>query len=104
MSQDALDIYKLHRLEEIENGTFSEPFIRTTDSAIFKGVFDLSPDQTDSDAGHVDQKQLKPRILVTAFPVDLDVNDEITRSYTSETYNVQFFERDDQGIPVIWLY
>jgi hypothetical protein len=103
MATDALDIYRQHRLEEITNAPFSEEFL-ITGGAVFGGIFDHASDQTDTDKGQVDQKERKPRILVDSIPAGLDVGEEITRIYTAETFNVQYFGRDDEGVPHIWLY
>ena len=104
MSQDALDVYKQHRIEEIENGAFSREFSYNAGADTFRGIFDRASDQAENDGGNVDQKHLKPRIIVAAIPVTLTKDAEIVDSYTGNTYKAHYFGRDDDGVPHIWLY
>jgi len=103
MSTDALDVYASHRKQSIELH-FANQFSFDAGATTFEGIFDYASEQAEEDGGHVDQKQLKPRILVDAIPPGLSIDYEVVNEYTGETFNVQYFSKDDMGVPYIWLY
>lgn len=103
MSEDALEIYNLHRQEQLDNSPFSDVFSYGVGKKLY-GYFDFSPEQDTEDAGHVAQKQRKPRIIVGVIPDDLSEKDDITQDSTGTVFTVHYFGEDDNGVPHIWLY
>lgn len=98
----ALDVQKRHREYQCEHGPFSESF--STEYLSFKGVFDFSPANENSDGGNVQQKNRKPRIMVATIPDGLEPDIEITRDGTGEIFRFHFSGVDAEGVSYVWMY
>ena len=104
MSTDALDAMNAQMVEAVENGPFAQTFtLDPSGSAIsFKGIFDNAHEDQGKDGGGVPRQSRTPRILVSeilaGFVREAEVSDGTT------TWKISKAEKDDQGIPVIWLY
>lgn len=98
-----MSILDSHRDAALTNGLFAEVFYYFIDSQ-FSGVFDHSWTSSNADAGHADQKQRRPRIMVGEVPERLSVDDEIVRAATGERFHVLSIEKDPGNISSVWLY
>jgi hypothetical protein len=105
MSQSTLDIMNGHRKEAVENSPSSETFSIVGGELTFKGIFDRSPEADNKDKGNIQQKQLKPRIMVNSKPIGLTEHlTMITRENGIQTFKFSFYEIDDEGQGLVWLY
>lgn len=100
----ALDIYDQHRMEQVENGVFSEDFILDPSGVgtIIKGIFDEAYATDNQDQGNVRQQRRTPVILLASIPAGITPQStQITvRGVNRTIYKV---DRDENGIPRMWL-
>ena len=104
MSTDALEVMNAQMVEAVENGPSSQEFTLDPDgSAItFKGIFDNATENDNQDSGHVRQQSRTPRILVSEILDGFVREAEVTDGTT--TWHISKPDKDENGIPVIWLY
>lgn len=100
---NALDIYYQHRIEQIENGQFSEEFVLDPSGAAntFRGIYDEEYFTHERDQGNVRQQTRRPRILVSTIPTGAEKNVKIT--VRSEERTIQKIDLDPEGVPRIWI-
>lgn len=104
MSQDTLDILHTHRTAQVELSPFSETF-QIVGGDTFRGWFDRAHLEDKEDKGHITQKKLTPLIGVAEVPAGLvERSSEITRENGTDTYTLRFIGKDDEGIPILWLF
>jgi len=95
---------RAQRKSQIEDGVFSETFYLNpaTTRDVIKGIYDDSYLTEDDDQGNVRQQKRKPRVLVDTIPATV-----VFRSTQIEVrgvvYTIQKGDRDDEGIPRMWL-
>lgn len=103
MSESSLEIYRTHRLEQTENGTFSEEF-EIVGGLKFWGIFDNAHSEGMTDSGKVIQRPNQKRILVNKIPETLVLKvSQIVRIVNGQIYLYAKKGYDDEGVPVLWL-
>ena len=100
MTTDALEIYAEHRKYQLEEGSFSETGI-IDGSTDVKGVFDDSHKTIGRDGGNVTGHKRDIRFLVDTVPSYTQRTSTIV--IDGKTYKVMRDDKDDRGIPVLWL-
>ena len=104
MSQKTIDILRQHRTNQIELSPSSETF-QIVGGSTFKGIFDRAHKEDDKDSGNVTQKKLTPMIMVSTIPAGLTPRtSEITRETVDKTFKLNFIGKDEEGIPILWLF
>lgn len=104
MSQETIDIMRQHRTNQIELSPSSETF-QIVGGSTFIGIFDRAHKEDNKDSGNVTQKKLTPMIMVSTIPAGLiEQSSEITRETPGETFVFNYVGKDDEGIPILWLY
>lgn len=104
MSQETIDILRQHRADQIELNPSSELF-QIDGGVSFYGVFDNSHIEEGKDAGNITQKKLLARIMVAVVPSGLvERTSKIIREDGTTTFTFKFVGKDEEGIPILWLY
>ena len=100
MSQESLAIYNTHRKYQVEQGTFSETGL--IDGSIeVSGVFDDHYDFGNKDAGNVMQNSHRVKFLVDTVPA---FTPKVSKLVLDRgTYIIMKSDKDDQGVPRLWL-
>ena len=109
MTSSALDIYKLHLTAQVgENSPFTETAIYDPSGAdvTLYGVFDDNTYRSYKDAANVVQKKSSPRFIVSENVTGFDVyaDKDLFLTYRNRTYKIEFVDKDEQGLQVLWLY
>lgn len=104
MSQETIDILRQHRADQIELSPSSETF-QIVGGSTFKGIFDRAHKEDNKDSGNVLQKKLTPLIMVSTIPAGLtERSSQITRETVGETFTFSYVGKDEEGIPILWLF
>ena len=105
MSLETLAIMNNHRKEATENSPASEEFT-IVGGDTFRGIFDRSAIDESEDKGHVLEKNIHARIMVDSKPTGLiERTSKITREgQSTPEYTFQFYDVDDEGQGLVWLY
>jgi hypothetical protein len=94
-----------HRKEAVENSPASEEFT-IVGVGSFRGSWDRSAVDESEDKGRVKEKNIHARIMVNSVPSGLtERTSKITREgETTPEYIFSFYDVDDEGQGLIWLY
>ncbi len=104
MSQTTIDIMNADRANQLALSPSSETF-QIVGGDTFSGVFDRAHFEENKDDGNNQQKILKPVIMVSTIPSGLTERvTQITRENGTDTYTLFFIGKDDEGIPLLWLF
>jgi hypothetical protein len=100
----ALDVYDDQRTEQIENGPFSEEFILDPSGTAtpIRGIYDDSYITDERDQGNVRQQKRKPLILISEIPSGI-VPKTTLITVRGVDRKIQKIDRDENGIPRLWL-
>ena len=105
MSQDTLNILNQQRAYQIELSPFSEEFTINDGPDSFCGIFDNFHIENNNDDGNVSQKRTYPAIMVAELPAALTNQERIAtvKRENGDSFIFQFFGKDKEGVPIIWL-
>lgn len=103
MSQDTIDILNTHRDDQLELSPSSEEF-QIVGGGSFFGIFDKAHWEENKDGGNVTQKRLRPVIMVSVVPSGLTERSTKIERENGDTYTLFFIGKDDEGVPLLWLY
>ncbi len=104
MSLEAIDIMNTDRANQLALSPSSETF-QIVGGDTFTGIFDRAHFEENKDDGNNEQKILSPVIMVSTVPAGLvERQTEITRENGTDTYKLFFIGKDDEGIPLLWLF
>lgn len=104
MGVESLDILRKHRSNQIEKSPSSELF-QIEGGSTFYGIFDDSHVEDNADDGHITQKKLNPRIIVSEIPSGLvSRSSKIFRENGADSYVFKFAGKDSEGLPILWLF
>lgn len=104
MSTTAIGLMDDRFKEFISSCPSSQEFTLDPDGSAttFDGIYDEAFEIDNEDAGHVRQHSRTPRILVSEILSGMVRGAEVTDGTT--TWHISRAEKDDNGVPVIWLY
>lgn len=104
MSTDAIELMNSQFEAFIEGSPSSQEFTLDPDgSAIsFYGIYDEAYENDNEDSGHVRQQSRTPRILVHEILSGMVRDAEITDG--TNNWKISKTEKDENGVPIIWLY
>ena len=102
MSQETLDILNQQKRDMIELSPNSEEFTVSGGSSFF-GIFDGSYEINKLDSGNVPARSIG-RVIIVAEDPGIVKDAEITREDGVTVYRFKRIGKDDEGMPVLWLY
>ncbi len=104
MSQDTIDIMRVHRDNQLKLSPSSELF-QIVDGVSFYGIFDRATFSDNKDSGNVKQNYLRPFIQISTIPAGLEERTSIiTRADGVTQYKFFRAARDDEGVSGLWLF
>lgn len=105
MSQETLDILRDNLNDQIELSPFSEVITIDNGPDTFHGIFDNFHIENNKDNGNVSQKRSKPGLMVSSLFPSLVNRERIAKlkRENGDVYTFQFYGKDEEGVPIIWL-
>lgn len=110
MSLDALEVMRQNRDDQFDLGAFSEEFTIIDSGGLsigtFNGVFSEYHIENEMDNGNNKKKRVRPIVLVSVQPPELvgkESDYKVRRELNSDEFTFQFFGKNTEGIPVLWL-
>lgn len=101
MSSESLEAMRQHRLDQVENGAFSQEFTSSDPVAAFRGIYERAYALRDRDQGYNSHNTPTPAILVSEIPDGFKKGTIITTEDGDKRVTV--FGKDFEGVPIIWL-
>lgn len=103
MSLETIDLMREQRTAQIEESPASETF-QIVGGSTFKGVFDRANFSDSKDKGNVKNQFLRPCIMVSVVPSGIEERTTKIQREEGSEYTLFFIGKDDEGIPLLWLY
>jgi len=104
MSLETVELLRVDRKNQLEQSPASETFLIDGGPSEFGGIFSRAPRQLSKDAGNFKPNTLKPMIMVDLRPSGLVENTTKIMRENGTEYTFHFFDIDDEGIAIIWLF
>lgn len=103
MSLETIDILRTHRDNQLKLSPSSEEF-NIVDGLTFFGIFDRAHFEDNKDKGNVLQKKLTPVIQVSTIPSGMTERETRIERENGDTFTLFFVGKNDEGIPLLWLF